>query len=98
MSRRHPGSRHHKALNARRWAKVRRQALDRDAWRCRTCGKPGRLEVDHIRPLEHGGPAYELANLQTLCRVCHLRKTAADNGRDLRPRDAWDALVARFSG
>ena len=45
-------SRHHTRLHARRWAAARRQALDRDRYRCRSCGRAGRLECDHVIPLE----------------------------------------------
>ena len=51
----------HAALNARRWRVFRRAVLDRDNWRCRTCGRPGRLEVDHIVPLaQWGGAPFDL--------------------------------------
>ena len=62
-------------LNRRRWEYVRKLALDRDGWRCCLCGKSGMLEVDHIKPLKQGGAAYELENLQTLCRSCHVSKS-----------------------
>ena len=58
----------------RQWSRVRTTALDRDAWACVKCGKAGRLEVDHIKPLDAGGALYDLANLQTLCRGCHLER------------------------
>ena len=45
-------SRHHTHLNARRWAAVRRTLFERDGWRCVMCGKAGRLECDHVTPLE----------------------------------------------
>ena len=70
-------SRYHNTLN-RRWAVSRRAAFDRDGWRCQRCGRAGRLEVDHIIPLATGGAPYDLANLQTLCRACHIRKTRED--------------------
>ena len=62
----------------RQWGKVRLMVLDRDGWRCQTCGKVGRLEVDHRVPLEHGGAVYDLGNLQALCRSCHFAKTRAE--------------------
>ena len=65
-------------LNRRLWAHARRAALERDGWRCRDCGRAGRLEVDHVQPLDQGGQPFELANLRTLCRVCHLEKTWAE--------------------
>ena len=67
--------------------------LERDGYRCRSCGKAGRLEVDHIEPLWEGG-AEELDNLQALCKTCHIKKHK-------RPRSAaeigWDLHMAGFS-
>ena len=37
-----------------RWGRVRRLVLARDGWRCRQCGRRGRLEVDHIEPQGEG--------------------------------------------
>ena len=48
-------SRRHTHLNARRWEAVRRTVFERDGWRCRKCGRAGRLEVDHVVPLKRGG-------------------------------------------
>ena len=71
---------------------VRRRALDRDGWRCVQCGKAGMLEVDHIVRVRDGGPEYDLANLQTLCRGCHVAKTNAERGIVPPPPD-WTRLV-----
>ena len=76
----------------RRWQRLRRAALDREEWRCRTCGKAGVLEVDHVVRLEDGGPEYDLDNLQALCRGCHVSKTSAERGIIPLPAD-WTALV-----
>ena len=57
----------------RRWRRRRAEVLDRDGWRCVKCGRPGRLEVDHIRPLRAGGTD-DVDNLRTLCRDCHLER------------------------
>ena len=46
-------------------------ALERDGYRCQSCGRPGRLEVHHLRSLKDGGN-HEMGNLRTLCRGCHL--------------------------
>ena len=43
---------HHTHLNARRWGAIRRTVFERDGWRCVMCGRAGRLECDHITPLE----------------------------------------------
>ena len=56
----------------------------------------GRLEVDHLVPLEDGGDPWSESNLQALCRGCHIAKTAAEN-RARRPASAsvlaWRQLV-----
>lgn len=61
------------------WDAARRAVIHRDRFRCRACGTrcPARLlDVDHIVELAVGGEALDSANLQTLCRPCHRRKTA----------------------
>jgi 5-methylcytosine-specific restriction protein A len=40
-------------------------------------------EVDHIKPLEHGG-TNEDDNLQLLCSECHKVKTATDRGHKVK--------------
>jgi len=65
------------------WRRYRRWYLDQHPV-CKLCGK-GATEVDHIRPLAHGGAKYELDNLQSLCKSCHSRKTSAEKtGRQPR--------------
>lgn len=77
-------------INARLWQRVRRQVFRRDGYRCRACGRAGRLECDHIIPLDRGGAALDMGNLQTLCRGCHIEKTAAENRHQPAPdRQAW---------
>lgn len=44
----------------------------------------------HVAPDQD---AYELAGLQTLCRGCHVEKTARENERPDPERDAWRELV-----
>ena len=57
--------------------------LTRDAWTCcdcrRVCGGPKEAQADHIVPIRKGGERYDLANGQTLCIVCHGRKTHREN-------------------
>ena len=67
------------------WDAARRVVLRRDRFTCRWCGRRGRkaeMEVDHVFEIALGGPSLDYANLQTLCRPCHRRKT----GRFLRVR------------
>ena len=77
---------------------MRRQALERDNYRCQHCGKAaGRFEVDHILPIAKGGDPYELANTQTLCRPCHFRKSVLDRGGVPHVADAaWERLKAEM--
>ena len=84
---------HHLRLDNRRWQAARRVTFERDGYRCVDCGKAGRLECDHVVPLHRGGAEYEAANLQSLCRQCHIRKTAGENERPDPARAAWRKLV-----
>lgn len=80
----------------RRWKALRLVALRRDGFRCVECRAPGRLEVDHIRPVREAPElAFELSNLQSLCARCHGAKTAREVGLPpLDPRkSAWRAAV-----
>lgn len=85
------GRRGRRVYNDPRWQRIRRVALDRDGWRCTQCGRPGRLEVHHKRALADGGPAFDLANLATLCRPCHFAAAPAPQ----RPPEvaAWWRLI-----
>ena len=92
-------SRHHAHLNARRWAAVRRAVFERDGFRCVRCGRAGRLECDHITPLqrEPGQDPFDVNGLQTVCRSCHTAKTARENRRPLTLAElAWRELVAEL--
>ena len=90
-------SKHHIVLRYKRWQYVRRQVFERDGWRCLRCGRAGRLECDHVLPLDRGGDPWDMANLQTLCRICHIAKTAAENRRAPTPAEsAWRELVAEM--
>jgi hypothetical protein len=57
--------------------KLSKQVMERDAYRCVTCGTHEDLCCDHIIPESKGGPTtYE--NLQTMCRPCNSRKGARE--------------------
>lgn len=76
----------------RNWPWLRQQALERDNYQCRACGSRHRLEVDHVAR----GDDHSLANLQVLCRHCHINKTAAENRRHVvtGQRD-WEAAMSK---
>jgi DEAD/DEAH box helicase domain-containing protein len=77
------------------WQEQRQRVLERDEYRCRTCGTEGRsgqgLHVHHVRPFREYGyvpghnDTYLLANaldnLVTLCPSCHRR---AEQGQQAR--------------
>ena len=78
-----------------RWTETRRAAFEHDGWRCRACGRPGRLEAHHVRSLARGGDPFDLENLETLCRPCHIER----HRRKLSPGEAaWRALVDDLLG
>ena len=94
-------SKAHARLNRKRWERVRRAVFKRDRWRCVLCGLAGRLECDHITPLERepGQDAYDLNGLQALCVNCHLKKTRKERGlADDPARAAWASLVKELTG
>ena len=83
-------------LTGKKWARTRRRILDRDKWRCRACGKSGRLEVDHVIREADGGSRFDEANLACLCRNCHFSKTRQENRPPLSPDQAdWLRFVGR---
>jgi 5-methylcytosine-specific restriction endonuclease McrA len=60
----------------------RRAVLTRDAWACVVCGKIDNANhADHVVPVLNGGSRYDVANGQTLCIVCHGRKTRHEQGQ-----------------
>ena len=87
----------HGGLNQRLWDRARRAVLKRDNWTCQTCGRYGN-ECDHVKPLQFGGAAYALGNLQILCRGCHIEKTRGENTTADYGRGAWRKLVAQMEG
>jgi 5-methylcytosine-specific restriction endonuclease McrA len=53
--------------------KLSRQVMERDEYRCVTCGTHIDLCCDHVVPESKGGPT-TFDNLQTMCRPCNSRK------------------------
>ena len=80
-------------MDRRRWERARLAALDRDDYACTRCGSRIELEVHHVVALEDGGDEYDVGNLSTLCRGCHID----EHGRRdplYAERRAWARLVA----
>ena len=61
---------HHRPAHKRGWPRIRARAILDAGRRCARCGRPGRLEVHHPRPLSEGG-THDQA-LEVVCRNCHL--------------------------
>ena len=91
-----------RVTRTKRWKALRAEILERDRYRCRSCGCGGRLEVDHIKPVRtHPELSYEPRNLQALCPSCHTKKTRIECGQSapiITPeRQAWGKAVAELA-
>lgn len=67
-----------RTYNTKVWKYTRLAKLSAAPY-CEHCGAPA-TQVDHITPVESGGPEYDLSNLQSLCQRCHSAKTAMADG------------------
>ena len=67
--------------NTNRWRKLRAMILKANPI-CVMCEKKNKYitanVVDHIKPINKGGYAWEMSNLQALCTHCHNSKSATD--------------------
>jgi hypothetical protein len=52
------------------YARLRREILERDGWRCQKCGHSGNLDVHHVNRRNAVGDDAE-TNLITVCGECH---------------------------
>lgn len=59
-------------LDATSYRELHRQVLQRDGWRCQTCGSMQHLQVHHLQFRSQAGGDLE-QNLITLCTECHAR-------------------------
>ena len=84
-------SKHKSKYSSGYWRRLRQAVLIRDGYRCRQCGRAGRMEVDHVVPFKAGG-SNALSNLQSLCRACHFRKTGGENEK-VKGRQEWTRRV-----
>ena len=55
-----------------RWRALRKQAMDRAGECCEYCFSIGEIQVHHKTPVSLGGAIWDLANLEVVCRSCHL--------------------------
>ena len=94
MSRRHKQT----GYSTRRGRAFRRRVLERDRWRCTSCGAARVLEAHHIVPIEDGGDPWDMDNAATLCRGCHIAHHQAERKSNNPTRDRWQQLVAERLG
>ena len=52
--------------------------LKRDGFACHKCNRRSGLEVDHRLMISQGGHPWDPANLQVLCRGCHIYKSRTE--------------------
>ncbi|MBB6411857.1 RecQ family ATP-dependent DNA helicase [Mesorhizobium sangaii] len=81
------------------WVGVRRQVLERDGYRCVSCGcelKSREADVHHLLPRSMGG-SDELSNLVTLCDGCHAsHHPNLAGGLARRALERWAVAIARW--
>ena len=75
-------SQHHRRLKKKLWAHTRFLAFNRANFRCEKCGKAGKLEAHHKVALDSGGSPYDPANVETLCRDCHILQSISPMRRE----------------
>ena len=93
-------SRNHARIHRSKWETIRRAVFKRDGFRCVMCGRAGRLECDHITPLERNPDQnpYDMDGCQALCRDCHISKTRSENRKPLTAeQQAWRAELERIA-
>ena len=61
-----------RTLTSAAYDRLRTLVLERDGWKCQSCGSQTILQVHHLVYRSHLG-ADELNNLKTLCADCHRR-------------------------
>lgn len=69
----------YEVVNKFRWNSLRKKVLKRDGYCCRSCGVSednvdAQLEIDHIVAVSEGGSMWDMRNLQSLCKSCHVSK------------------------
>jgi 5-methylcytosine-specific restriction endonuclease McrA len=60
-------------LDREEYEALRRRVMERDGWRCQSCGSQRDLHVHHMKPRSQLGHD-ALENLITLCASCHRRQ------------------------
>lgn len=88
-------SRNHARLSGWRWEATRRQVFQRDNYRCRKCGRRGRLEAHHEPPLSPGVDPYNVDGVLSYCRECHVKHHKNEHMTD--EQLAWQEFLTELS-
>ena len=86
------------------WQRLRAAVFERDGYRCTRCGARGKqaggmavLNAAHIRSRRNGGTD-TLANLRTMCNVCHPKSDAAGRRAERPTRCPHGNTVCKSCG
>ncbi len=72
---------------------TREAVFERDGHTCRVCGAKENLQIDHIKSVrEFPELAFDVENLQTLCKTCHKTKSVEESNR-VRKTVRWVKIV-----
>ena len=81
------------------WSEIRQQVLQRDGYRCVSCGTPLKssdADIHHLLPRSMGG-ADELSNLVALCDGCHAtHHPTLAGGLARRVMERWAIKLAKW--
>lgn len=79
-----------------RWKKLRKQKVTLNPI-CEHCEEHGIAksveEVDHIIEIEDGGEIWDINNLQSLCKQCHINKTNKSKANRKKKKDVYGYFV-----
>lgn len=64
----------------KQWRILSKYIIARDPI-CKICNRAASREADHKTPMARGGDPWDENNLQGVCKPCHSRKTATEDGR-----------------
>jgi 5-methylcytosine-specific restriction protein A len=70
-------------ITRKQWERKRKSIspiiMERDGHKCINCDTETNLTIDHVIPIHLGG-SNEIANLQTMCLSCNIKKGIKQNG------------------
>jgi thymidylate synthase (FAD) len=77
----------------------RRKLLEDACFKCKKCGSNKKLELHHRLPVySHPDKAYDLSNIEVLCKECHSRTHGTEGHRvEWRHRSSGNKLTARWT-